>query len=64
MTSLLQDNNVPVLTKQRGIDSYLQIVTGIANNVEIYVPEEEFCNAQELTQVLLNPIEPKVQSMK
>ncbi|AOT71252.1 DUF2007 domain-containing protein [Geosporobacter ferrireducens] len=59
MSNLLRDNNIPILTKQRGIDSYLQIITGIANNVEIYVPEEEFCKAQELIQVMLNPVEPE-----
>ena len=60
MTSLLRDNDIPILTKQRGIDSYLQIITGIANNVEIFVPEEDLCRAQELIQVMLVPIEPEV----
>ncbi|SHJ69541.1 Putative signal transducing protein [Geosporobacter subterraneus DSM 17957] len=60
MVSLLSDNNIPPFTKQRGIDSYLQIVTGVSNNVEIYVREGDLCRAQELIEVMLNPIEPEI----
>lgn len=51
---ILKQNEIPYLLKRPNIGRYLKIITGTAHAVpaEIYVPEEAYDHAMELTEVI------------
>lgn len=50
--SLLEEENIPVLRKQRGAGQYMEIYMGMSTEgVELYVPAESLEKASELIRV-------------